>query len=78
MRPKTLAEIYDTTPMRLTRAEIAQLDEQSRAWALWWKKKHLRQQSCPAHERELVGDPGGWHRLRCKYCGMDMASYNGG
>jgi hypothetical protein len=78
MKPKTLAEIYDTPALQLTRREIAQLDEQSRRWVLNAQARHERQRGCPAHEPVLIGNERGWHRIRCRYCGMDMASYDGG
>lgn len=73
--PKTLAEIYDTPPLQLTPAEIKQLDWQSRLYVLQLHSRHDRYMNCQGHRQVLIGEPGGWHRLQCKYCGMDMSSH---
>lgn len=77
MTGKTIAEIYDTPVLLLTKREINKLDPKSRAWAIRLQQRHALQRACH-HERVLIGDRRGWHRVQCKWCGFDMTSYSGG
>jgi len=71
---KTMEEILKTPTLELTEEEIARLDPKTQAWARHCRDQYAREQACPGHERESLGDTrSGWHPGRCKHCGMDMS-----
>jgi transposase-like protein len=78
---RTLDEIMNTPVLLLTEEEIMQLSPKSQRWAHTAQAVAKRERDCPGHEPEAVGTSGermrGWHRMRCKHCGMDMTIDSG-
>jgi hypothetical protein len=78
---KTLEEIRKTPVLKLSPEEIAQLDPAGQSWAKLCQTQHAREQACPGHEAQDLGDISdhmrGWHPARCKHCGMHMSVDSG-